>query len=299
MAQIINTNLISLNTQRNLTTTQGALALAVQRLSSGLRVNSAKGRRRRPGDRRADELAGARHERRDPPCQRRHLALETAGRWARSATCCSGCASSRCRPPTRPTARPTAPTWTPVPAARLADHRHDHQTKFSRTAILATGTAQVFQVGANVGDTISVAATDLSADATITAATGAGVTGADATNANAAMTAIDAALTTLNTQRANWGAVQNRFDAVIGSLQVATENQAAARGRRMGAAVAAETAALTRAQVLQQAGTAMLSQANSLPNGVLRCCAGRRAEAPATAAGAAAQRSPGRSVGAE
>jgi flagellin len=271
MAQIINTNLISLNTQRNLTNTQGVLAQAVQRLSSGLRVNSAK-----------DDAAGlAIAERMNSQVRGMNVAIRNANDGISLAQTAEGALGKvgdmlqRMRELAVQAANATNGT------ADRANLDAEYQqlgaqitdtltkTKFNGTAILATGTAQVFQVGANVGDTISVSATDLSADATITGATGAGVTGADATNATAAMTAIDSALTTLNTQRANWGAVQNRFEAVIGSLQVATENQAAARSRIMDADFAAETAALTRAQVLQQAGTAMLSQANSLPNNVL------------------------------
>jgi flagellin len=271
MAQIINTNLISLNTQRNLTTTQGVLAQAVQRLSSGLRVNSAK-----------DDAAGlAIAERMNSQVRGMNVAIRNANDGISLAQTAEGALGKigdmlqRMRELAVQAANATNGT------ADRANLDAEYQqlgaqitdtiskTKFNGTAILATGTAQVFQVGANVGDTISVSATDLSADATITGATGAGVTGADATNATAAMTAIDSALTTLNTQRANWGAVQNRFEAVIGSLQVASENQAAARSRIMDADFAAETAALTRAQVLQQAGTAMLSQANSLPNNVL------------------------------
>ena len=76
-------------------------------------------------------------------------------------------------------------------------------------------------------------------------------------------------LATVNAKRAEFGAIQNRFEAVIQTLQVSAENQTAARSRIMDADFASETAALTRAQVLQQAGTSMLSQANSLPNNVL------------------------------
>ena len=90
-----------------------------------------------------------------------------------------------------------------------------------------------------------------------------------AANATTALGAIDTALDGVNTSRATLGAVQNRFESVIGSLQVSVENQSAAKSRIMDADFAAETANLTRGQILQQAGTAMLAQANSLPNGVL------------------------------
>jgi flagellin len=89
------------------------------------------------------------------------------------------------------------------------------------------------------------------------------------TGANNAIVAIDNAIATINTSRANLGAIQNRFTSTINTLQSTTENLTAARSRITDADFAAETANLTRGQILQQAGTAMLAQANSLPNGVL------------------------------
>ena len=80
---------------------------------------------------------------------------------------------------------------------------------------------------------------------------------------------MDAALTAVNSARANLGAIQNRFGSVVSTLQSTSENLSAARSRIMDADFASETASLTRGQILQQAGTAMLAQANSLPNGVL------------------------------
>jgi flagellin len=85
---------------------------------------------------------------------------------------------------------------------------------------------------------------------------------------------IDAALDTVNNTRATFGATQSRFEAIIGNLQVAVENQSAARSRIMDADYAAETAALSRAQILQQAGNAMVAQANQLPQQVLRLLQG-------------------------
>ncbi len=142
-------------------------------------------------------------------------------------------------------------------------------TKFNEKNVLATAETLTFQVGAGTDaqDTIDVDITDLSADATITAVTGGAIT--DVATSTTAIDNIDDLLTTINTNRATFGAVQNRFEAAISTLQVAVENQTAARSRIMDADFASETAALTRAQVLQQAGTAMLSQANSIPNNVL------------------------------
>ena len=87
--------------------------------------------------------------------------------------------------------------------------------------------------------------------------------------ANTAITSVDAALGAINTSRADLGAIQNRFGSVIQNLQTSSENLSAARGRILDADFAAETANLSRAQILQQAGTAMIAQANQLPQGVL------------------------------
>jgi len=90
-----------------------------------------------------------------------------------------------------------------------------------------------------------------------------------AAGANAAIVAIDNAISSVNTSRADLGAIQNRFAATVSTLQSTAENLTAAKSRIVDADFAAETASLTRGQILQQAGTAMLAQANSLPNGVL------------------------------
>jgi flagellin len=108
-----------------------------------------------------------------------------------------------------------------------------------------------------------VVTTNLWSVSTITNVTGGAVTTASA--ASTAMANIDSALTTINTQRALMGAVQNRFSAMIEVLQVNEENTSAARGRIMDADFAQETANLSRSQILQQAASAMVAQANSVP----------------------------------
>ena len=103
-------------------------------------------------------------------------------------------------------------------------------------------------------------------------ATGTAVSAIDVSTAAGAQTAlasIDSALTSVNSSRAALGAYQNRFSSAVASLQTTTENLSASRSRIQDADFAAETASLTRGQILQQAGTAILAQANSLPNGVL------------------------------
>ncbi|MCC7151155.1 MAG: flagellin FliC, partial [Rubrivivax sp.] len=149
-------------------------------------------------------------------------------------------------------------------------------TSFNGKKILgADGTAFSFQIGANVDtqDSLSVTFENMTSNAQITAvtATTAAIgSGADAGAIGTVITNIDTALNTLNDKRAVFGATQSRFEAVISNLQVAVENQSAARSRILDADFAVETANLSRAQILQQAGNAMIAQANQLPQQVLR-----------------------------
>ncbi len=143
-------------------------------------------------------------------------------------------------------------------------------TEFNGSAILAGGAgSQSFQVGANntANDRITVTTTNMSTDTDITAVTGTDVT--TSANATGAIDLIDTALDTVNSERATLGAVQSRIEIAVRSLETTRENTAAARGRIVDADFAAETANLTRAQILQQAGVAMLSQANALPQTAL------------------------------
>ena len=124
---------------------------------------------------------------------------------------------------------------------------------------------------AHAGVSSTLATTGLTAGTTA-AATATGFAALDISSvagADTAITSMDAALTAVNSARANLGAIQNRFGSVVSTLQSTSENLSAARSRIMDADFASETASLTRGQILQQAGTAMLAQANSLPNGVL------------------------------
>ncbi|HEY0961907.1 MAG TPA: flagellin, partial [Pseudomonadales bacterium] len=105
--------------------------------------------------------------------------------------------------------------------------------------------------------------------AATTAATGNTLTVETVDGANALIDAIDAALNTVNGARATLGAIQNRFESVVTSLQTSSESLSAARSRIQDTDFASETAQLTKAQILQQAGMAMMAQANQLPQGVL------------------------------
>jgi len=110
---------------------------------------------------------------------------------------------------------------------------------------------------------------DLTSNASIASAAGSTVSIGSGATVSTVIDSIDAALDTVNSQRAILGATQSRFEAIISNLQIGVENQSAARSRIMDADFAAETANLSRAQVLQQAGNAMVAQANQLPQQVL------------------------------
>ena len=274
MPQTINTNIASLNAQRNLNTSQTSLATSMQRLSSGLRVNSAK-----------DDAAGmAIAERMNAQVRGMNVAIRNANDAISLSQTAEGAIGKvadmmqRMRELAVQSANATNGTSDRVSLDQefqaLADEidRTLTTTRFNGLAILATnaGTPQVFQVGANAGETITVTTTRLDNNTTVQSVTGATSAISTVASASAALGAIDAALDLLNSERATYGASQNRFEAVISNLQVAAENQSAARARIMDADFAAETANLSRAQILQQAGTAMVAQANQLPQQVLQ-----------------------------
>jgi len=149
-------------------------------------------------------------------------------------------------------------------------------TTFNGRAILATSAAgtQTFQVGANTtaNDRIDVTTTDMTQDSTIVAVTGSAVVidnTANGTTIDGVIQNIDTAIDKVNGERATLGASQNRLDAVISNLQISVENQSAARSRITDADFAQETANMSRANILQQAGNAMIAQANQVPSQVL------------------------------
>jgi flagellin len=283
MAQTINTNLVSLNAQRNLTGSQSSLATSMQRLSSGLRVNSAK-----------DDAAGlAIAERMNAQVRGMNVAIRNANdaislsQTAEGALGKVGDIFQRMRELAVQSANGTNSaadrTSLNEEFTQLAQEatRTLGGTQFNGQNILATTNDSTFQIGANNTsdiDRITVAGFDWSANSDITGTLGSAViTGTDVptaqitdvSSAQAALASIDASINAVNSQRAEFGAVQNRFENVVSTLMVATENQAAARSRIMDADYASETANLSRASILQQAGNAMVAQANQLPQQVL------------------------------
>jgi len=274
MAMTINTNTFSLNAQRNTAGTQNTLQTAMQRLSSGLRVNSAK-----------DDSAGlAIAERMSAQTRGMNVASRNANDGISLAQTAEGSlgkvgdALQRMRELAVQSANGTNNDDDRANLQAEFDQLGEEVTriitgaKFNGTDLLNAPTTDfVFQVGAGTVadvDTITVASADMDMSAVSTAVTGLDIS-ADGDAARTAMDTLDDQITAVTTGRAVMGAVQNRFDSVISNLATSSENLSAARGRIMDADFASETMNLSRAQILQQAGTAMISQANQLPQQVL------------------------------
>jgi len=277
MAQVINTNIASLNAQRNMVSSQSSLSQSMQRLSSGLRINSAK-----------DDAAGlAIAERMNAQVRGMNVAIRNSNDGISLAQTAEGALSKVGDSLQR--MRELA-----VQARNSTNSDDDKDslnkefvelqseikrvlggTAFNGKKILGSdATALTFQVGANTtsDDVITVNTTDMTQDTTITAVTVNTAKIDNTATAGAIATVIDdidTAIDTINNKRATFGATQSRFDAVIANLQQSVENQSAARSRIMDADFASETANLSRAQILQQAGNAMIAQANQAPQQVL------------------------------
>ncbi|SFU27389.1 flagellin [Nitrosomonas eutropha] len=379
MPQVINTNIASLNSQRNLNSSQNALNTALNRLSSGLRINSAK-----------DDAAGlAISERMTSQIRGLNQAARNANDGISLAQTAEGALSEignnlqRIRELAVQSRNATnsnddrAALQKEAAQLKAEINRVASQTSFNGTKLLdGSFSNKVFQVGANVGETISIASITNATSANLGTSSVAQVTGVAATaftaitagdltingvsvgaiaadtnaanrasnimnainsyssqtgvyatilssapeqlvltnsgsvtatpniviagaataattgltagttapttstgfaaldvsseaGADTAITTMDAALKAVNSARADLGAIQNRFGSVVTNLQTASENLSASRSRIQDTDFAAETAALTRAQIMQQAGVAMLAQANALPNNVL------------------------------
>lgn len=277
MAQSINTNLVSLNAQRNVSMSRDSLATSMQRLSSGLRVNSAK-----------DDAAGlAIAERMNSQVRGMNVAMRNANdgiSMAQTAEGALGKVSDSLQRMRELSVQARNGTNSGSDKDSLNQEFQQLSAEIGRvlggttfngtTIIGASAGARDFQIGANTtgNDIITVTTADMSMDASITAVT-ANTVVIDSTTTTATLGTtidnIDGAINRINSERAMFGATQNRFESVIGNLQVSVENQSAAKSRIMDADFATETSNLSRAQILQQAGNAMVAQANSLPQQVL------------------------------
>ena len=287
MSMTINTNVASLNAQRNTAANSASLSTTMQRLSSGLRINSAK-----------DDAAGlAIADRMNTQVRGMNVAVRNAGDAISMAQVAEGGLSGmndmlqRMRELAVQASNATNSAGSAGDIAKLDNEykqlgaelsRMLDATQFNGEKILNGSASYVFQVGANAGaeNQITIANGDisLSGNAAFSAVASGGasatlITGtASANTANIA--ALDAAISAVNDRRASLGALQSRFENTISYLRTASENQSAARGRIMDADFAAETANLSRTQILQQAGTAMIAQANQLPQSVLKLLQG-------------------------
>jgi flagellin len=263
MAMTINTNVVSLNAQRNASASKSSLSTSMERLSSGLRVNSAK-----------DDAAGlAIAGRMDAQIRGINVAIRNANDGISLAQTAEGALSTitdalqRMRELAVQAQNATNGTGdranldTEYQALSTEITRIKDQTKFNGIAVVGAGAgAQVFQVGANNTDTVTLTT------AAVTTVGGGLTTSA---LASTAVAALDTALDTITTNRATYGAAISRLGMTIQNLSITGEAQSAARGRIVDADFAAETANLSRAQILQQAGSAMVAQANQLPNQVM------------------------------
>jgi flagellin len=272
MAQIINTNILSMTAQSNLNHTQASLATAVQRLSSGLRINSAM-----------DDPAGlAISTRMGSQVSGMNVAIRNANdaiSLSQVADGTLGTVTNMLQQMRDLAVQGSNQTNGSSDLANLNQeftslaaeiNRELTNTQFNGLNVLGSNAGTgVYQVGANANDTISVTTHNMATDTAITAVTTNGATILSTGSASAMIATLDSALTKINTERANYGATEAEFQGVVANLQTGVTNQSAAESRIRDADYAQETSSLTRAQILQQAGTAMLAQANALPQSVL------------------------------
>ncbi len=274
MALFINTNLPSLNAQRNLSKSQNDLTTSLQRLSSGLRVNSAK-----------DDAAGlyvSQQMTRD--IRGMNQAVRNAADSISLAQTAEGALGEignnlqRIREIAIQAANATVGDRAGLQAEadQLTQEisRIVQTTNFNGTSVLSGATSLTFHVGASgaASNQVSITTsnmTTLSAGYNATLTNTGTVVVSTSAGASAALSGLQIAIDQVSTARATYGALQNRFEAVISNLQNYAENLTAARSRILDADFAAETAKLTRAQILQQAGTSILAQANTLPQNAL------------------------------
>lgn len=275
MPTTINTNMASLSAQRALQSTDGSLSTSMKRLSTGLRINSAK-----------DDSAGlAIAERMTSQVRGMTVASRNANDAISLAQTAEGSLGKvgeslqRMRELAVQSANSTNDTSDRAnlneeyTALATEVSRVLEGTKFNGKSLLnSAATDMAFQIGADTDSTdrITVALRDMTAGTGMSAAitgTAASISTVDASLAT--ISNLDAAIDEVTSARSNLGSVQNRFESVVANLATSQENITAARGRITDADFAVESANLSRAQVLSQAGNTMLAQANQQPQQVL------------------------------
>ena len=279
MALTVNTNVTSLNVQKNLNRASDALSTSMTRLSSGLRINSAK-----------DDAAGLQiATRMTSQIRGQTMAIKNANDGISIAQTAEGAMQEqtnilqRMRELAVQARNDSNGTDDRAALNTEFGSMSDEMTRIAESTNLngknlidGSGGTMTFQVGSNTGATnqINIALVDTQATTLAVEKTKIAITGTDSATAEAStkasIIAIDAALKTINSARADLGASQNRLTSTISNLQNINENASAALGRVQDTDFAAETAQLTKQQTLQQASTAVLAQANQLPSAVLK-----------------------------
>ncbi len=277
MPQTINTNMYSLNAQRNLNKSQSQMGMAIQKLSSGLRINSAK-----------DDAAGMAVA---EGMTSKIRGLDVASRNANDGISLAQTAEAalgeitnnlqRIRELAVQSANGTLGAeergFLDTEVQELGNEigRIIDDTEFNGAKVFGSASVTI-QVGADKGETIAISAVNLSS--LKAAASGFSVASVSAANkiiatgatSGGPVSSVGRSLNSAITARSAMGATQNRFESVINNINSYKEGLQAARSRITDTDYAAETANLARAQVLQQAGVAMVAQANQIPSGVLR-----------------------------
>lgn len=276
MALTVNTNISSLTAQNNLSNSSTSLNLSLQRLSSGLRVNSAK-----------DDAAGlAISQTLTSAIRGNNQAIRNAndgisvGQTAEGALGQVANNLQRIREIATQSANGSVSDTNRSQLQKEVNQltqeisRIVQTTQFNGTKLLSGGNTLTFQVGSSgsTDNTVSVSASDLTTQlssyaSSLTATNQINVL--SQTGAQAQLSALDADIGTVSNIRSTFGAVQNRFDAVVANLQNYVTNLTAANSRIVDVDFASETANLTKNQILQQAGTSILKQANSLTQSAL------------------------------
>jgi len=273
MPQVINTNVMSLNAQRNLNRSQMSMGTSLQRLSSGLRINTAKddaagmaiaerftaqikglGQAQRNAN---DAISlvqtgeGALNEIVNNLQRMRELSIQLA----------NGALSSSDRESLSLETQQLA----------LEIDRVSNATDFNGVAVIGAAAAITFHIGANANaanNEIVVSTKDaIGTSGAVSALAFSGMS--SQVSARNSISAIDSSIDNINKIRSNFGAQQNRLESMVRNMANVSENMSASRSRIMDADFAVETANLTRTQILQQAGTAMLAQANTVPQNVM------------------------------
>jgi flagellin len=267
MSLSVNTNVAAMNAYRNLSSTDNSMSKSLEKLSSGQRINRA-----------ADDASGlVISENLKSQIGGITQAISNANDGISVVQTAEGALNEvqsmlqRMRDLSVQAANTGSNGTTAIAAAQaevnqLVSAIDDiaSRTTFNGTQLLsaASGATLTFQVGANSGQTLSVSLASMGSSAL-------GVSGLNLTSAAASITSLDAAISSVSTQRGNFGAVENRLEHTISNLSVSQENLSASESRIVDTDMASEMTNFSKQQILEQAGTAMLAQANQMPQNVL------------------------------